>query len=79
MKFKVTLKEPDSFHDAINFAVKKELESSFTGDAEEDFLLADEKREEVNTFLEKWVRYSEYITVEFDTETGTATVLETKS
>ncbi|MEK6879049.1 MAG: hypothetical protein AABY22_05545 [Nanoarchaeota archaeon] len=77
MKFRVTLKEPDSFHDAIKFAAEKEFKSSFSGDEKE--ASADEIKEEIKTFLEKWVRYSEYITVEFDTELGTATVCEIKS
>ncbi len=79
MKFRVTLKEPDSFHDAIYLAAKKEVKSKSSGDKEEDEILADETKEEIKTFLEKWVRYSEYITVEFDTELGTATVCEIKS
>lgn len=79
MKIRVTLKEPDSFHDAIKFAVKKEIEPLLSGDKHEDKYLADEKTEEVKNFLSKWVQYSEYITVEFDTELGTATVCEIKS
>jgi hypothetical protein len=32
--------------------------------------------EELERFTEKWLEYGEYIEVEFDTEEGTATVVE---
>ncbi len=39
--------------------------------------LPEDQREEAEQFAAEYTRYSEYLTVEFDTEAGTATVLKT--
>jgi hypothetical protein len=38
--------------------------------------LNEEQEEEIKEFLGKWVKYEEYVTIDFDTEVGTATVRE---
>jgi hypothetical protein len=74
MKIKVTMKDPDTMYDAVQDAVKEEVEMLNLPKDEYDALIelrADKEREK----LSKWFRYSEYLSVEFDTETMTATVL----
>jgi hypothetical protein len=34
-----------------------------------------EMKEPMQEFASRWVKYGEYITIEFDTEAGTATVV----
>ena len=73
MKFTVTLKDPDVLDDAINDAVDKSFPEGLS--EEEKELLADGRREEYRLFAGKWMKYGEYLTVEFDTEAGTALLL----
>lgn len=37
--------------------------------------ITDARKDKVNKALRNWVEYGEYITIEFDTEAGTATVV----
>jgi len=75
MKITVTMKDPDTMYDAVQDAVKSEVEMLNLPEDEYDALIelrADKEREK----LSKWFRYSEYLAVEFDTEKMTATVLD---
>ena len=74
MKINITLKDPDGFHDSIGDAIKDSLRTieGLTDDEKE--ALEETRREEVNELLSKWVEYSEYVTIEFDTDAMTATV-----
>lgn len=77
MIFRVHIKDPDVFSDAVSEAVKKEVAALNLPEDEAEAVI--EKREEkVNDFLERWVEYGEYIKVEFDTEANTATVVTRK-
>lgn len=63
MKFRITLRDPDGISDAI-YAVRR------SQDIREDVDL-----EEARLFIRKWVKHSEYLTVEIDTEASTCIVL----
>ncbi len=77
MKFTVSMKDPDTLHDAIDEAVKSDLAT--TGlDADEQELLAESRREKISELCGKWFRYGEYLDVEIDTEAGTCIVKEDK-
>ena len=75
MKIKITLKSPDAIHDAVQAAVISEMPDGLEG---ADF------RHEVTTRmnelfygpLHKWIVHKEYLTVEIDTDAGTARVCE---
>lgn len=70
MKFTVTMKNPDALDYAMD-DVKEILE-------EDDTLDEDDKRdklEEAREFTREYMKWGEYIRVEFDTEAKTATVL----
>lgn len=75
MKFKVTMKDPDVLEDAINDAVKNAL-SEVDLPEDEILELREIRAEKVKEITDKWFEYGEYLTVEIDTESGTATVCE---
>lgn len=86
MKFRINFKDPDGVHDSISEIIKDSL-ATLRAKVPEEFVLEDEgfeevygdaKRKELEPTLDKWLRYNEYITIEFDTETGTATVIPAK-
>lgn len=73
MKFKVTMKDPDVLHDAISEAVS----SHDFGTTDEDELTAirDVRHEKITKLCSKWFEYSEYLTVEIDTDAETCAVV----
>lgn len=75
MKFKVSMKDPDTLHDAIQEAVDKELADDPKLDDEERELLAECRREKIAGLCSKWFEYGEYLRVEIDTDAKTCTVL----
>lgn len=75
MKFTVTLKDPDGFYDGVTEAVERSFPKGLT--FTEGKKPIGERRELVFEKIKKWVQRQEYITIEFDTETGTATVVPT--
>lgn len=76
MKFTVTMKDPDTLHDAINEAVAEEVREMPNLDAEEKADLAITRSEKYMELAGKWFEYGEYLRVEIDTEAKTITVLE---
>lgn len=75
MKIKVTMKDPDTMHDAVQEAVQIEVEAMGLSDDEAERIIelrADKIREK----MAKWFEYGEYLEVEFDTDAMTATVLD---
>jgi hypothetical protein len=69
------MKDPDTMFDAVQDAVKSEIATMNLPEDEQEALIelrTDKEREK----LSKWFRYSEYLSVEFDTEKMTATVLD---
>lgn len=77
MKIKVYLKDPDGFSNDVQEAVKKSLSDLGLDDDELEPLM-ERRLEKVWNKLEKWVDCQEYIEIEFDLDTMTATVLENK-
>ncbi len=76
MKFRITLKDPDGFSNAIQEAVEASV-SEIPGLAQDEREAVVEKRHEaVHDALKQWVEYSEYVTIEFDTDANTATVIK---
>lgn len=70
MKFILTFKTPN----ALDQSIVDSLPEAEGLDQEEQ----DKLWYEVETLAEKFVEYKEYITIEFDTKTGTATVIPLK-
>jgi hypothetical protein len=71
--FRVTLKDPDGFYEGIRDAVAESVAD--VEDDEEREALEEVRRKKFETALEKWVDYSEYVTLEFDLTNGTARVV----
>lgn len=75
MKFKITMKDPDGVYDSVQDAVKQSVDALELSEEEKEAVL--EKRiDSVNSAIGKWFEYGEYLTVEVDTDTMTATVCE---
>lgn len=77
MKFIVTMKDPDGPYDSVPDAVKAWLVASGLP-AHEQKLLEESRREELDAFKGQWMEFGEYVSIEFDTDAGTATVLPAK-
>lgn len=78
MKFKITMKDPDAAFEAIRDAVGLEIEKlKSTGiiSLDEADELSESRQRKVSESISKWLKYGEYLTVEFDTESGTAVVI----
>lgn len=75
MRFKVTMKSPDAVSEAVNDAVRDSITEAEHALEPEDLRdLKNERREELHAACAPWFEYGEYLTVEIDTEAGTATV-----
>lgn len=72
MKLSITLKDPDGFWEAVDRAVKSQEDPEMDEDERES--LRELRTEKTWRKLETWVDCQEYITIDFDTEAGTATV-----
>jgi hypothetical protein len=71
MKFRVVFKTPDAVEDAL----RSDLPEPADEDDEEAVYCLQETIDEAIDFAARWVRYGESVTVEFDTEANTATVV----
>ncbi len=76
MKFKVTMKTPDTLLDAIRDAAKEDVNNLQGIDPDESQDLVDSRIEKAAKVAAKWFKYSEYLTVEVDTEAQTCVVGE---
>lgn len=74
MKFKVTMKDPDTLHDAIEEAVRADLQTVAGLTADERVALFDVRRDAVSAVTSEWFKWGEYLTIEIDTVAKTATV-----
>lgn len=72
MKFKVTLKDPDTLYDAITEALEGEFKDLPDDEAE---AAREVRREKVDLVAAKWFEYGEYLTVEIDTVAETCVVV----
>jgi hypothetical protein len=76
MKIKLTFKDPDGVSCSIDDAVNKSV-AEVTGISEDEREeLKETRREQIEDAIKAFVEYSEYVTIEIDTETGTAKVLK---
>jgi hypothetical protein len=77
MKFRITMKTPDSLDLAIRDAVRAELEGdSLFCELETDEVewLVSRRTEAIRELCRKWFRYGEALVVEVDTEASTCVV-----
>jgi hypothetical protein len=77
MKIRLTLKDPDGVYESVREAASEQL-SALEGLSDEELDdLKKSREEEINEDIKQWVEYGEYLTVEIDTDAGTATVTPT--
>lgn len=74
MKFQITMKDPDGVYDSKQQAVEDSLEELDISEQEKEALM-EMRMAEVDAGLSKWFRYGEYVTIEVDTDAGTAVVV----
>jgi len=74
MKFTITFKTPDAMDDAIKDAVFAESDCD-CGLCPKCREIRRENEPPIRAVAEKFIEYGEYVYIELDTETGTATVL----
>ena len=77
MKLKITLKDPDGVYDSMQSAARESV--SRVGLAEglsniEVDTLVYSRHEKIAEQCRQWIRYGEYVTIEIDTDAGTAVV-----
>jgi hypothetical protein len=78
MKIRVTLKDPDTMLDSVDEAVKRLPKPADVSASEWAYIREQRGLEAKEHISDRWMRYGEYLDVEFDTEAGTATVLSAK-
>lgn len=78
MKFRMSMKDPDSLHDAIKLAAENEVAELEGIDDEERKDLVESRRAKAKEVCRTWFRYGEYLTVEIDTEAKTCVVVKEK-
>lgn len=80
MKFRVSMKDPDTLYDAIRDAVEDQIKEQFSDipDVEVDDLegIKERRCERIDELCSKWFKYGEYLEVEIDTDAKTCTVVE---
>lgn len=76
MKFRVTMKDPDTLTDAISDALDNDHEHPPTGLSQDVLnVLWDQRKDRAYSIASKWFKYGEYVTIEIDTEAMTAIVI----
>lgn len=77
MKFRVTFKDPDGVYVSVNDAARSYVDDMDLDEDDYDYI-RDIQMDRLNEFISSWVDYSEYVTIEFDTEENTAKVVKNK-
>lgn len=75
MVIKVTLKDPDTLYDAVLDAVAEKLKQMGLSHKERELIAESRAEEQQDIIVRRWMKNGEYLTVEFDTITMTATVV----
>lgn len=79
MKFTITFKDPDGVYESLQEEARSTLTNQALGLTEKEYEALLEAREDtMKEFISPWIQYGEYVTIEFDTEQNTATVVKKK-
>lgn len=76
MKFRVTMKDPDTLHDACLEAAEQSL--GVIDDPQEREALVEIRADKARKVASLWFEFSELLTVEIDTDAKTCTVIEVR-
>ena len=74
MKYRITLKDPDGVYESVKDEVRMSMPEGL--DDDEHKAVFDSRMEEAWDKLRRWIQFQEYVTIEFDTDVGTAKVCE---
>lgn len=75
MKFRVHMKDPDTLHDAVKEAADASAAAvDGLGESERAYL-AKSRADDALRVCRRWFEFGEYLTVEIDTDAGTAVVV----
>ena len=74
MKIRITLKDPDGIYESMREAANESIAGVSGLSGEEAEQLIEARREKIHDACEPWIEYGEYVTIEIDTEAGTAIV-----
>ena len=74
MKIAITLKDPDGVYESIRDAANESVAGVSGLSGEEVEQLIEARREKIYDACAPWIEYGEYVTIEIDTEAGTAIV-----
>lgn len=75
MKIRITFKDPDGVDFSVDRSIRQQLGELENLHSDEREYLIEERREEAHEQLKRWIEFKEYLTVEFDLDKGTATVI----
>jgi hypothetical protein len=79
MMFRIHLKDPDGVYDSLKDAVDESFAQLAEALDEDELEAAKEaRREKFRAAMAKFFKYSEYLSVELDTEAGTCVVIPAK-
>lgn len=76
MKLRITLKDPDGVYDCIREASESSINEVTGLSVKELEDLVDDRRNELSEKCATWIKYGEYVSIEIDTDNGTAIVLK---
>jgi hypothetical protein len=74
MKLKITLKDPDGVYESIRAAAEYSLKDVVGLSSNEKDALADQRHGQIAEKCSPWIEFNEYVTIEIDTDSGTAVV-----
>jgi hypothetical protein len=76
MKFRITMKDPDSPYEYIRDAARDSIMNSEHLSNEEIEMIMESRTDNYIKFIKPWIKYGEYITLEFDTVENTCKIIE---
>lgn len=75
MRIRMTFKTPDAVRDAVTLAVEQQVQAIEGLEACEMDMLMESRRDNLMDQAARWFGWGEYVTVEWDTEADTCTVV----
>jgi nitrogen regulatory protein PII-like uncharacterized protein len=78
MKIKIQFKDPDAPYEAIRDAAEEQVLAIEGISEDEAESLIDKRHGQIAEKLRKWIKFGEYVTIEFDIEEQTAIVIPVK-
>jgi len=79
MKIRITFKDPDGVDVSLEDWLNSWALEKLSGESEElKEIMIEKKSDEIKEKIRPWVEYGEYITIEFDLDEQTASVVKQK-